>query len=381
MKFKTLLLLCCTLAYSAFSQKVDLDKFKFGVKYQALPKENVPVEKRTFNVTSTTGTTVKSFVDETDLKNKLRILGWKRADNEPTVNINLDLIEFSLINSKLAEDVNEEKDKAGKVLSRTVKYYVTADYFQDGRIKITGSFSPPELSVKEKEAQKAKDEKVASNRFLAKTSINAAAKTESNFRNENLPSNKNYTTDKYETSSKAVDYFRVSQASISESLLRDFVNTGINRANYLANYYFGFETAYDDTDHLWILDSKSHLEYQTQQEAIQAIKTLFATMKANEPIKELEENLQPLIDYFESLKTKYSGDDKWNKKMRYSAFFNLSKIYYYLDRPALAIIQADGLIANDYDTKDGERLKKEAQDLLDLFNKTKFTSRHNVPSK
>jgi hypothetical protein len=112
-----------------------------------------------------------------------------------------------------------------------------------------------------------------------------------------------------------------------------------------------------------------------------AIKTLFATMKANEPLGELEENLKPLIEYFESLKTKYAGDDKWNKKMRYSAFFNLSKIYYYLDRPAQAILQADGLIANDYDTKDGERLKREAQELLDLFNKTKFTTRHNIPNK
>jgi hypothetical protein len=381
MKFKILLVLCYSFGFSAFSQKVDLDKFKFGVKYQALPIENVPIEKRTFNVTSTAGTTVKSFVDENEIKNKLRVIGWKRAETEPTVNINLDLIEFSLISNKMMEDVNEEKDKAGKVLSRTVKYYVTAEYLQDGRVRITGPFSPPELSVKEKEAQKAKEEKVATNRFLAKTTLNGAPKTEVNYRTENLPSTRNYTSEKFESSSKAVDYFKVSQSSITESLLREFVNSGINKANYLANYYFGFATADEDTDHLWILDSKSHPEYQTQLEAIQAIKMLFGTMKANEPLGDLEENLQPLIDYFESLKTKYAGDDKWNKKMRYSAFFNLSKIYYYLDRPALAIIQADGLIANDYDTKDGERLKKEAQGLLDLFNKTKFTTRHNIPNK
>jgi hypothetical protein len=231
MKLKSLLFLFCTFGYAVVGQKVDLDKFKFGVKYQVLPKENVPIEKRTFNVTSTAGTTVKSFVDENEIKNKLRILGWKRAETEPTVNINLDLIEFSLLSNKMVEDIDEQKDKAGKVTSRTVKYYITAEYLQDGRIRITGPFSPPELSVKEKEAQKAKDEKVATNRFLAKTTLNVAPKTEANYRNENLPTSKSYMSEKFESSSKAVDYFKVSQESIKEGLLRDFVNLGVNRAN------------------------------------------------------------------------------------------------------------------------------------------------------
>ncbi len=368
-------------SFSAFCQKVDLDKFKFGVKYQIVPQENIPIEKRTFSTSSTVGMPFKSYLDEGSVNSKLRVAGWKKVEKDATVNINLDLVDFNLISSNLKEDVSETKDKDGKVTSRSYLYYVNAEFSQDGRIKITGPFSPPVLSKKEQEAIKAKEEKVATNRFLAKTNVATTPKVDLNNKIENLPSRKNYTSDKFKTSKEAVETFNTAKTSITDNQLRSFTNNGIDRANDIADYYFGFPTAYQSTDHLWILDSKSHPEYQTQQEAIQAIKTVFATMEANQPIAELAENLQPLIDYFESLKTKYKADDKWERKMRYSAFFNLSKIYYYLDRPAQAIIQAEGLIANDYDTKDGEKLKEEAQELLDLFNRTKFTSRHNIPFK
>ena len=381
MKKNNLLLLLFLISTASFSQKVDLDKAKFFVKYQILPKENVPFEKRTFTVSSTTGSTIRNYKEENAVNRELALEGWKLVDKDGTVNINLDLIDFSLINSKLQEDVSETKDKAGKVTSRTVKYYVTADYKQDGRIKITGPFSPKELTQKELEAQKQKEEKIATNRFLAKTNLASNSATETNVRYESLPGSRNYSTEKYESSSKAVDYFRVSQESIKDNLLRNFVTEGINRANYVANFYFGFPQASDNTDFLWIIDTKSHPEYQAQQEAIQAVKELFATMKPDESIDGLEENMQPLIEYFESLKTKYKNDDKVDKKIRYGAFFNLAKIYYYLDKPALAIIQAKGLIENDYDKKDGEKLVEESQALIDLLKKTKFTNRHNLPFK
>ena len=33
-------------------------------------------------------------------------------------------------------------------------------------------------------------------------------------------------------------------------------------------------------------------------------------MKADEPIDDLKANMQPLIEYFDSLKVKYNGDNK-----------------------------------------------------------------------
>ena len=380
MKKITILVLGSLISTSLFSQKVDLDKSKFEVRFQVLPVENVPLDKRTFQVTSTLGPSVKSYVDENVLNQKININGWKKTADNPTVTINLDLIDFSLISSKLQEEVNENKDKSGKVISRTAQYFINAEYRQDGRIKISGPFSPKELTLKEIDAQKQKEEKVATNRFLAKTNLNAQAKSDADFKVENLPSSRRYSTDKYETSSKAVDFFKASQSSISDKLLRAFVDESARRSTDLGNYYFGFRPV-AETEYLWIVDTKSHPEYQAQQDAAQAVKMLFAEMKADEPIDALRENLEPIIEYFESIKSKYKTDEKADKKLRYGAFYNLSKLYYYLDKPDLAIIQAEGLIENDYDKKDGEKLVENAQILVDIFKKTKLNSTHNSPLK
>ncbi len=62
--------------------------------------------------------------------------------------------------------------------------------------------------------------------------------------------------------------------------------------------------------------------------------------------------------------------------MRYSAYYNKAKIYLILDNPEAAIKECEALIANDYDTKDGERMRKEAEALISLFQKNNRNSRH-----
>ena len=178
-KLLTILLVCS--GFAASSQKVDLDKFKFPVKYQKLPQENIPIEKRTFSTSCTVGMPFKSYLDESSVNSKLLITGWKKVEKDATVNINLDLVDFNLISSNLKEDVSESKDKDGKVTSRSYLYYVNAEFSQDGRIKLTGPFSPPVLSKKEQEAIKEKEEKVATNRFLAKTTVGTTPKVDLNY--------------------------------------------------------------------------------------------------------------------------------------------------------------------------------------------------------
>jgi hypothetical protein len=51
-----------------------------------------------------------------------------------------------------------------------------------------------------------------------------------------------------------------------------------------------------------------------------ATKIIFLKMTADGPIDTITNEMQPLIEYFESLKTKYKEEDKNSKKIRYSAF-------------------------------------------------------------
>ena len=86
-----------------------------------------------------------------------------------------------------------------------------------------------------------------------------------------------------------------------------------------------------------------------------------------------------MIKYFDELKTKYSEDEKAHKKLRYSAWYNNAVLYMILDMPVNAVAEAEGLIANDYDKKDGERLKKDAEEMMELLNKNHISSRHFIP--
>ena len=77
------------------------------------------------------------------------------------------------------------------------------------------------------------------------------------------------------------------------------------------------------------------------------------------------------------MKTKYKGDDKRNRKLRYSAYYNLSTIYYYLDKPEKAREEAEGLIKNEFDEKDGEKLVEYANIMADAMKLAKTNTRHN----
>ena len=187
------------------------------------------------------------------------------------------------------------------------------------------------------------------------------------------------TLPKKKSTTTGVTEFNNNKDAIYNQKLREFVDNSINAVYNRINYRYGFpEIATKEL--VWILDAKND-EGKTQMEAIEAVKEIFKGMKADEPTEQLATNLQPLIDYFESLKTKYATDDKPGRKMRYSAYYNLAKIYLFLDQPDKTIKEGEALITNDYDPKDGKKLIEEANRLKDIFAKTGFSNRHNIPLK
>lgn len=374
---KRLFILAFILSFStSYAQKVDLDKFRFNVNYQRLPKEFVPLEQRTYGARVVVGGALRSYTDENIVYDKIRIYGWKKIESNPTVGIEMNLDDFNYKGANLKSETSEQKDKEGKVTSRTTNYWVEAGYESRGICRIKGPLTPKPLTEKEIQEQKKKDEAKSNNRFLANVSVNKEAETSNTF-NVGLGSYTTYTTEKTSSSSSANTAFENKKEGIYQEKLRGFVDGSIDAVNSRLNFTYGFTPIQTD-DYLWILNSKDHPEYQTQQEAIQAVKELFKTMKADESITDLENNLAPLIDYLQSLKTKYKDNDKRNKKIRYSAYYNLSKIYYYLDKPEKAREEAEGLIKNEYDEKDGESLKEMANGLAEAMKIAKTNTRHNA---
>ncbi|GAB3330596.1 hypothetical protein GCM10027299_35510 [Larkinella ripae] len=366
--FLTVALVSASLRVQA--QKVDLDRFYFDAGFLILPKEYTPADQRTFGVRVMSSPSVASAVPDGAIYEKIGLSGFQRVENNPAVGIQIEFGNVRFEKSETRVRTDEKKDKDGKVTSKTDYYTLTVRYSFSGNYKILGT-RVDEKSLTRKE--KAKAQELQTNRFLQTASAADPAKSVTT--SGSFPYELSYTTIEYKNLADARRYIEQNQQTIRTDLITKYVNDALVRVNEDANRWYGYVPT-QTREFLWILDSKSHPEFPIQQEAIKAIKELSKRMTATQPIDQLARDLQPVMDYFQELKTKYPGSDKRNQKMRYSAFYNLMILNYYLDRPDQAIEEADGLIKNGYDTKDGEKYAGWAEDLKKMLAKHQMASRH-----
>ncbi len=99
-------------------------------------------------------------------------------------------------------------------------------------------------------------------------------------------------------------------------------------------------------------------------------------MTADKPIDQIKEQLKPAIDYFEKIKRKYTSTSKHDRKIRYASYYNLAVLYYYLDDPQMMMKEANGLVLNDFDTRDGKAFEQSATRLKNLFLQNNIYTRH-----
>jgi hypothetical protein len=173
----------------------------------------------------------------------------------------------------------------------------------------------------------------------------------------------------------AEGYFLLNSSTLIEQLYRNSVNRAMNYLSSKLTDDYGYSER-TVTDQMWILDSKKHPEYQAHRQAFLVIKEALFNVSANRSLDGVREQVQPAIDYFEKVKKRYVSNNKHDRKLRYASYYNLATLYYYLDDPQAMLKEAGALILNDYDAKDGKALEASALYLKNLFEQTKFTSRH-----
>ncbi|GAB3257443.1 hypothetical protein GCM10027347_19930 [Larkinella harenae] len=367
----SLFTLVLTTVFSAVqAQKVDLDRFYFDAGYLILPREFTPADNRTFGVRVSCSPSISSAYPEASIYEKISLSGFQRVENKPAVGIQIEFGNVRFEKSETKVRTDEKKDKDGKVTSKTDYYSMVVRYSFSGNYKILGTRTD-EKSLSKKEKAKAQD--LQNNRFLQNASQADPEKsvTTSGY----FPYELSYTTIEYKNLADARRYIEQNQQTIRTDLITKYVNDALIRVNEDANRWYGYVPT-QTREFLWILDSKSHPEYPIQQDAIKAVKELSKRMVATQPIDQLASDLQPVMDYFQELKNKYPGSDKRNQKMRYSAYYNLMVLNYLLDRPDQAIEEADGLIKNGYDTKDGEKYAGWSEELKKMLAKHQMASRH-----
>jgi hypothetical protein len=335
-----LALLTCTFVYA---QKVDLDRFNFQFSYRDLPANPLNPEYRSYSVTVNASSAVRNNYGDTGIQDAVNIEGWKKiTEGKGHVIVAVTLGDLVISKSEVTERVDIQKDKDGKETGRKYYYKAEATYAWEGSASI-------------------KDYKDAS---ISSTSLGSS-------------SSKTWTSSEYSSRKEAQDYYNNNRNEIKAKLIRDEVNSALSATSNWLSTNYGYPVK-KDYEILWLCDSKKHPETVAQKENWEKFKAAVATITPETTPDDAKAKFQELIKYFDSVVAKYTTDDKSDKKLRYSSYYNKAKIYMYLDNPEAAIKEAEDLILNGYDDGDGKRIKKEALALIEAFKKNNTNTRHFV---
>lgn len=344
MKFKSLILSLFT-ASTLFSQKVDLDKFSIVHTHRQLPTAVVDTNYKTYSIEAPSTGEISYATVTLPSGNDINIVGLKKLSYGGHYQLRLTFVDARIDGNGQEEKKNEERAKDGTILKTTYAYRPYIDYSLTFKAELF-DYKGAKLGV-------------VNNHVVSKK--------------RNFPTNGDY----YSSRGECDSYYYNNYKSIFKTIINSEYTAHINETQAAANKMIGFEVI-SENYWLWMNDSKKHPEYEKQQAIIADFKVWAQQVRGDQALTtDQVAKAQEFLDYFESLKKKYATEDKADKKLRYSAFFNKAIIYlYYLDNPAKAYEEGAGLIANEYDERDGKQIQSWSDAIKMSMDKAKKKSRH-----
>lgn len=337
-----LLSLAALLPVSISAQKnIDLDRFNFTVQYRSLPQVRLDSTYRTYNVEVEGTKMMNASLKELEPEKSVVLEGWKKLESKGHITISVKLEDLLPEAISVKERTESVKDLRGLVTGTRTTYYEEVVYTFAANASIT-DYKGVHIG----------DEAIAtrSQRHV-------------------------YTGPGFPLKALAQGYFLANSVKITNELYRNCVLNSMHYLSELITGNFGFSPV-TVNDYMWIVDSRKDPEYSSHRDAFRQMNDLLFTMDANSSIQEIKEKLKPTISYFENIKTTYTSNSKHDRKLRYASYFNLAVLYYYLDDPQSMMKEANGLILNDYDTRDGEAFAESALRLKNLFQQANIYCRH-----
>lgn len=339
-KFTLLLLLVQGIAVA---QKVDLDRGRFSLTFRHLPENPLPFEYQTYQL---------DFIPQLDLdeisqRKDLAAMQIKLGDGFQAVKDNQDVLvsvkieEFHFVDMVQRSRTETQKGADGKEVK-------TTSYYMGGQLEL-----PVYLVVVDGKTAKS----IHQTRIVP------------------LSAMKPYETPAFKSAAELSTYWQKEQNNTRKTLKRQCFDEALQAVNADLKRRYGYHET-GGGDHLWILDSKKHPEYEAYQQQWQVAKKALESIRFNQPLDAAKAQLQPVLAYFDALKTKYMADEKADRKLRYSAYYNAALIRYWLDEPDASIADAEGLIKNDYDTSDGKNIIRTNNYLKESLAQSKRDSRH-----
>lgn len=342
MKAKNILtLLFATVVSTASAQKADLDKFSFIASYRDLPHMALDTSFKTFSIQTVLTRNSSFMLKDEQPDERIYIAGWKKLPSHAHVSVDVRMEDIQIEKSNVKERIQILKDKNGNAVAQRIFYSTEIIYSFASRMKISDYRG----------------------REIMQRTLTLRATP------------RMYRTKEFHSQAEAITAFAANVYAVTSLITSNEVNRSMNEVNDILNASLGYPLK-TVGDYLWILDSKKHPEFEDQTQAFISFKQAMYQMRADKPLDEVKEMLKPAIAYFERIKRKYNSESKSDRKMTYASYYNLSKIYYYLDMPNEALLEARQLLINDYNEKDGRGLEATANDLKYLLELNKTNSRH-----
>lgn len=341
MKKHLLLIIATFFQVALLAQNVDLDRFYFNVTYRDLPRQPLDTSYHTYSVAVESGSLGILSYKEDELVQLVEMEGWRKLSGNAHIMIRASFEDVIVEKSEVQEREQILKDKKGKQIGIKKLYSMVLTYTYGARV-----------TINDYKGTQIRDMNL-SNRTIKHT----------------------YKSPEYDTKLEAQAYFMYNMMNVNKELMRNAaMGTMRSLSNDLTvNYGFPARTI---GDYMWILDSRKHPEYTDHRNAWLVVKQAMFRINANDSLNDVKAMLKPAIDYFEKVKRLYPGTKKRYRKIRYASFYNLAKIYLYLDDPESAAREASGLVMNDFDARDGRSLESAANNLQWLLSANKVTSRH-----
>jgi hypothetical protein len=328
-------------AIAATAQNVDLDRFYFNATYRELPRRALDTSWRTFAVAVETGPLCKLSVKEEQLAQLVNIEGWRKLNKNAHILVRTRLDDVIIEKSQVRERDEILKDKNGKQTGVRKHYAMQLTYS-----------------------------------YAAQTTISDyTGRTIEDYPVINRNSKHTYTSQEFSTKTEAEMYFMYNVINVTSEIMRRVANGTFEELSNRLTTNYGF-TQRTVNDFMWILDTRKHPEYEDHRKAFALVKQAMFLMNADEPVDKVREMLKPAIEYFQKVIKRYPSTSKKERKLRYASYYNLAKIYIYLDDPDAAMREATALVMNDFDARDGRMLENAANDLKWLLQQNKVKTRH-----
>ena len=341
--FVCILMSLIPLSGMAQPKNVDVDNVNLSYVYRSLPNQPLnPIHFKYATKVNSVGV-AKNYISMEEIADAIKMEGQIKVEkpDEALLTVELSLGNIVITSSNVIERKSETKDKNGNVTNTYYYYKVEVSYNFDTQYKVL------------------QDEKI----LEVGSALNGSSFS--------------YSSSDYSTRQAAADFWNNNRDAHISNFYISLSRQAATSLSSIISSQYGFKTR-KKSDHIKTIDTKKHAENTPFRAATDALKAEIQAMTADKPMS--RDVINPLIEYFKSIPKKYTDPKlKADVRLRYTAWWNLCKIYLYLDEPENVAQYADLIAPNGYDEKDGAKLKKEADELKAIFETTGIHTSHFDP--